>query len=181
DSLAACGDNPQGETTGAGDAPMVLAAENDLLWAEALIRTGASGAAALINYTHVGPDRLGRPRGGLPPATDADPNLLQELQYEQDVELPGSNTAPYYNQRRIDKLEPLTPHEMPVPAKELGVLKQGLYTCGGAAHPDGSCDAHPASAPVVAALVQNAPQVWAEMERQAQARRELNAILGRRR
>ena len=70
---------------------------------------------------------------------------------------------------------------MPVPAKELGVLKQGLYTCGGAAHPDGSCDAHPASAPVVAALVQNAPQVWAEMERQAQARRELNAILGRRR
>ena len=159
---------------------MVLAAENDLLWAEALIRTGASGAAALINHTRVGPDRLGRPRGGLPPATDADPNLLQELQYEQDVELPGSNTAPYYNQRRIDKLEPLTPHEMPVPAKELGVLKLALYTCGGAGHPDGSCDAHPASAPVVAALVQNAPQVWAEMERQAQARRELNAILGRR-
>jgi len=180
DSLASCGDNPQGETTGAGDAPMVLAAENDLLWAEALIRTGASGAAALINRTRVGPDRLGRPRGGLPPASDADPNLLQELQYEQDVELPGSNTAPYYNQRRIDKLEPLTPHEMPVPAKELGVLKQGLYTCGGAGHPDGSCDAHPASAPVVAALVQNAPQVWAEMERQAQARRELNRILNHR-
>src|SRR5947207_14832909 len=63
DSLATCGDNPQGEGTGSGDAPAVLAAENDLIWAEALIRTGASGAAALINYTRVGPDRLGRPRG----------------------------------------------------------------------------------------------------------------------
>src|SRR5207244_1117250 len=78
--------------------------------------------------------------------------LLQELQYEQDVELPGSNTAPFYNQRRIDKLEPLTPHQMPVPAKELGVLKLSLYTCGGASHPDGSCDAHPAPSAVVAAL-----------------------------
>jgi len=95
--------------------------------------------------------------------------------------LPGSNPAPFYNQRRIDKLEPLTPHEMPVPAKELGVLKQGLYTCGGAAHPDGSCAAHPAPSAVVAALVTNAPQMWGEMQRQAQARREINAILGPRR
>ena len=102
--------------------------------------------------------------------------------YEQDVELPGSNTAPFYNQRRIDKLEPLTPHEMPVPAKELEVLQQPLYTCGGAAHPDGGCDAHPRPAPrVVAALVQNVPKVWADIQRQAQARREVNAILGRRR
>jgi len=162
DSLTTCGDNPQGEGTGSGDAPMVLAAENDLIWAEALIRTSAAGAAALINKTRVG-------RGGLTPATDGDANLLQELQYEQDVELPGSNVAPFYNQRRLDKLEPNTPHEMPVPAKELGVLQQGLYTCGGAAHPDGSCDAHPAAASpaVVAALVTNAPRVWAEMQQQS--------------
>jgi len=161
----------------------VLAAENDLIWAEALIRGSPQDlalAATLINYTRVGPDRLNRPRGGLAPATAVDANLLQELQYEQDVELPGSNTVPFYNQRRIDKLEPLTPHEMPVPAKELGVLQRSLYTCGGAAHPDGSCDVPPTPS-VVAALVTNAPQVWAELEQQARARREIGAILGRRR
>jgi starch-binding outer membrane protein, SusD/RagB family len=160
DSLTTCGDNPQGEATGEGDAVMILAAENDLIWAEALIRQPSpdlATAATLINKTRVG-------RGGLTPATAGDANLLDELQYEQDVELPGSNIAPFYNQRRIDKLEPLTPHEMPVPAKELGVLQEGLYTCGGAANPDGSCQAHAA---LVAALVSDAPRIWADMQRQA--------------
>ncbi|PYP24120.1 MAG: hypothetical protein DMD55_15605 [Gemmatimonadetes bacterium] len=193
DSLATCGDNPQGEGTGSGDAPAVLAAENDLIWAEALIRQTAGDltlAATLINHTRVGPDLLGRPRGGASPtkpsflpasAADGQAGLLQKLQYEQDVELPGSNPAPFYNQRRIDKLEPLTPREMPVPAKELGVLKLSLYTCGGAAHPDGSCDVHPAPSPIVAALVTNAPQVWASLERQSRDRAQLNTMLGRRR
>jgi len=144
DSLTTCGDNPQGEATGEGDAPMVLAAENDLIWAEALIRAPAQNlatAATLINYTRVGPDRLAHPRGGLAPAVagDGTAGLLAKLQYEQDVELPGSNIAPFFNQRRLDKLEPLTPHEFPVPAKELGVL--GLcggacYTWGGASPPN---------------------------------------------
>lgn len=165
DSLTTCGDNPQGEATGSGDAPMVLAAENDLIWAEALIRGPAPNlalAATLINNTRVG-------RGGLPAATAGDADLLTKLLYEQDVELPGSNIAPYYNQRRLDKLEPNTPHEMPVPAKELGVLQQGTYTCGGAANPDGSCAAHPVlvSPALIAALVTDAPRVWAEMEQQS--------------
>jgi hypothetical protein len=171
DSLTTCGDNPQGESTGSGDAAMVLAAENDLLWAEGLIRKAGpdlATAATLINYTRVGPDRLGRPRGNLTPATAGDANLLQELQYEQDVELPGSNIAAFYNQRRIDKLEPNTPHEMPVPAKELGVLQQALYTCGGAANPDGSCQAHPAPPPAGTAvrLMAQAPQIWADYQQQ---------------
>src|SRR5207245_10337177 len=68
------------------------------------------------------------PRGGLTPAAGGDASLLQELQYEQDVELPGSNIAPFFNQRRIDNLEPLTPHEMPVPAKQLNTLQLPLYT-----------------------------------------------------
>src|SRR3989449_62583 len=98
DSLATCGDNPQGSVAGVGDGPIVLAAENDLIWAEALMRQAApdlATAATLINYTRVGPDRLGRPRGGLTPAAGGDASLLQELQYEQDVELPGSNIAPF--------------------------------------------------------------------------------------
>src|SRR2546427_111641 len=77
-------------------------------------------------------------------------------------------------------LGPNRPRELPGPAKELGVLKLGWYRCGGGAHPDGSCDAHPGRS-VIAGLVTNAPQVWAELEQQARARREIGAILGRRR
>src|SRR2546430_95165 len=81
DSLTTCGDNPQGESTGSGDAPMVLAAENDLIWAEALIRGPANDratAAALINNTRVGPDRLGHARGGLPAATAGGARLMEK-------------------------------------------------------------------------------------------------------
>jgi starch-binding outer membrane protein, SusD/RagB family len=178
DSLAGCGDNPQGSSSpGSLNSPMVLAAENDLIWAEALIRgptPNLAQAATLINKTHVG-------RGGLTPST----GTLADLQYEQDVELLGSNDAPYYNQRRIDGLEPLTPHEMPVPAKELGVLGIALYTCGGANHPDGSCDTFPApslTVPVAgaaAAVVANAPKVWAQLEQEWQNRMAANRVLNR--
>jgi starch-binding outer membrane protein, SusD/RagB family len=176
DSLTTCGDNPQGESTGSGDAPMVLAAENDLLWAEALIRRPApdlATAATLINKTRVG-------RGGLTAATAGDANLLQELQYEQDVELIGSNIAPFYNQRRIDNLEPLTPHEMPVPAQELGVLRLcggACYTWGGSSNPPNSSPSAPA--PSAAALVQAAPKVWAEFTRQGKSRMLANRVLNR--
>src|SRR5207249_11205037 len=137
-------------------------------------------AAKLINYTRVGPDRLGHPRGGLTPATAGDANLLQELQYEQDVELMGSNIAPFYNQRRIDNLEPLTPHEMPVPAQELGVL--GLcggacYTWGGATNPPNSNPSAPA--PSAAVLMQRAPAIWAQMVQQRRNRLLANSVLNR--
>src|SRR3989449_4606306 len=82
DSLTSCGDNPQGQSTGIGDTPVVLAAESDLIWAEGLLRQpspDAATAAGLINNTRVG-------RGGLPPST----GTLADLQYEQDVELPAS-------------------------------------------------------------------------------------------
>lgn len=176
DSLTTCGDNPQGANTGSGDAPMVLAAENDLLWAEALIRRPTPDlvtAATLINKTRVG-------RGGLAAATAADANLLQELQYEQDVELLGSNMAPFFNQRRIDNLEPLTPHEMPVPAQELGVLgvcSGACYTWGGASNPPNSTA--PAGAPSAAALVQNAQQVWDDYARRGRNRMLANRVLNR--
>jgi len=172
DSLAGCGDSPQGSSNpGDKDAPVLLAAENDLLWAEALIRgptPDLATAATRINNSRVGRGGASLSKPGFLPATAGDPNLLAELQYEQDVELIGSNTAPFYNQRRIDKLEPLTPHEMPIPAKELGVLGLGLYTWGGANNPPSSTAAR-APASVVTALVTNAPQVWADMERRWQA------------
>jgi len=152
------GIDPNGTSAGFGPGPVVLAAENDLLWAEGLIRSGGSAitAAGLINKSRVG-------RGGLAALTGAETaaQLLAAVQYEQDVELPGSNAAPYYNQRRIDGLETLTPHEMPVPAKELGVLQQPLYTWGGGNPPNSPSP--PAGS--IAAL-RAAPQLWPQIEQQ---------------
>jgi len=120
--------DPAGTGGAFGRDPVITATENDLLWAEGLIRSGGSllTAANLINNTRVG-------RGGLPPATPGDgvAGLLTMLQYEQDVELMGLGDAVFFNRRRIDGLEPLTPHQMPVPAKELQVLRKALYTYGG--------------------------------------------------
>ena len=120
--------DPAGTGGGFGRDPVITATENDLLWAEGLIRSGGSMVTAsnLINNTRV-------TRGGLTPATPADltAGLLTKLQYEQDIELIGLGDAVFFNQRRIDGLEPLTPRQMPVPAKELQVLGKSLYTFGG--------------------------------------------------
>lgn len=113
---------------GYGPAPIVTATENDLLWAEATIRTNGSlaTAATLINKTRV-------TRGGLAAAAagDGTAGLMAKLSYEQEVELLGLGATTYYNRRRVDGLLAGTPHEMPVPAKELGVFGQALYTWGG--------------------------------------------------
>jgi len=167
------GIDPNGTANGLGTGPVVLAAENDLIWAEGLIRSGGSAvtAAGLINNSRV-------TRGGLAALTGAETQaaLLTALQYEQDVELPGTNNAPYYNQRRIDNLEPLTPHEFPVPAKELGVLGLPLYTWGGSGAPNSGPSA---PAPGAAALMQNAPQIWAQLRQESQARWQASRLLNK--
>lgn len=121
--------DPSGIYYAYGPAPLISAAVNDLLWAEGLIRSNGSlaTAAAKINNTRV-------TRGGLPAATAGDgaATLTARLQYEQDIELMGLGPIPYYNRRRIDGLLTGTPRELPVPAKELGVFGQPLYTWGGA-------------------------------------------------
>ena len=130
--------------------PYVLAAENDLLIAEGLIRTGGdfNRAAALINKTRVG-------RGGLPPVSAATPKneLLGAIFYERDVELFDTGAAQgWFDRRRIDKdvtynglpigniwapkggsnLQLGTPRHLPLPAKELETLGMPVYTYGGA-------------------------------------------------
>jgi hypothetical protein len=165
---------PDGSGGGFGFAPVILAAENDLIWAEALIRGSVPDlvtAATLINKTRV-------TRGGLPAAAAADgvAGLLAKLQYEQDVELAGDGATPYYNRRRIDGLLPLTPHQMPIPAKELGVLGLVEYSFGGTgpafimAEPSGQIDS--SSLPVVNAsrLFQDAQRVWNEIDSNRMAR-----------
>lgn len=119
--------DPGGIYGGYGPAPVVTAIQSDLLRAEALLRTGdLAGAATLINKTRV-------TRGGLAPATAGDlaAGLLTKLGYENEVELLGLGPAPFYWRRRTDALLAGTPREMPVPAKELGVKGEALYTWGG--------------------------------------------------
>jgi hypothetical protein len=125
-----------------GNAPFVLKAENDLLIAEALIRTGGdkARAATLINKTRVG-------RGHLAPVSGASStnDLLAAIFYERDIELfdTGAGQA-WFDRRRIDKgltynginigagLQTGTPRHLPVPAKELETLGIPVYTYGGA-------------------------------------------------
>lgn len=111
-----------------GPMPYVLAAENDLLIAEALVRTGGdlSRAAALVNKTRV-------TRGKLAPATAGDgaTNLLKAINYEQDIEL-LTITNGLYLRRRNDKVQIGTVRHLPVPAKELETLALPIYTFGGA-------------------------------------------------
>lgn len=129
--------------------PYVLQAENDLLIAEALIRTNGdlARAATLINKTRVG-------RGGLPAVTAATPKneLLGAIFYEYDVELFDSGASVgWFNRRRIDptvtynglaigniwafaggsNLQKGTPRHLPLPAKELETLAMPVYTYGG--------------------------------------------------
>jgi len=128
-------------------------------------------AVTLINKTRV-------TRGGLPAATVADgvAGLLTKLQYEQDVELPGDNATPYFNRRRIDGLQALTPHQMPIPAKELGVLGLPYYTFGGT-YPGFSpafasaAGSGPTSAGYdVSHLMREAPAIWNDMFNRRMAR-----------
>lgn len=119
--------DPAGIYGGFGPAPIISATQNDLLRAEAAIRTGdLATAVTLINKTRVG-------RGGLAPAVAGDgvAGLTTKLGYENEIELLGLGAASYYWIRRTDKLLEGTPREMPVPAKELGVRGEALYTWGG--------------------------------------------------
>lgn len=125
--LAATGERlPQFDGSGAN--VLYTRQMNDLLWAEALIRSGGSKvtAATLINNSRV-------TRGGLSALTgvEADTVLLDALHYEQEIEFMGQGTDPLFNRRRIGSLTSGTPRQMPVPAKELDVLLREVYTFGG--------------------------------------------------
>lgn len=122
---------------GTGNVPFILAAESDLIRAEALIRSNGSlqTAADLINKTRVG-------RGNLTPATAADGSatLLSYISYERDVEITNTSATTLYWRRAVTD-QPLragTPCQLPVPAKELETLSLPIYTFGGAGN-DAAC------------------------------------------
>jgi hypothetical protein len=110
--------------------PYMLAAESDLIRAEALIRSGGNlaTAAALINTTRVG-------RGNLTPATGAEGTdaLLSMISYERDVELTNTSGTTLYWRRAVtdQPLQAGTACQLPIPAKELETLGLPIYTFGG--------------------------------------------------
>ncbi|CAN5159183.1 hypothetical protein BH09GEM1_BH09GEM1_31990 [soil metagenome] len=111
-----------------GPAPWMLAAESDLVRAEAIIRSGGlfATAAALINNTRV-------TRGNLSPATglQSAATLLGYIDYERDVELLSTNGYTLFQRRHVDGLQKGTILQLPIPAKELETLALPIYTFGG--------------------------------------------------
>ncbi|WP_434479994.1 RagB/SusD family nutrient uptake outer membrane protein [Gemmatimonas sp.] len=114
-------------STKAGKAmPYVIAAENDLMIAEALVRTNGdlNRAASLVNKTRV-------TRGGLTPVGANAAELLDAISYERDVELLNTNGLSLFDNRRLEQLQTGTFRQLPIPAKELETLRLPIYTFGG--------------------------------------------------
>jgi hypothetical protein len=118
--------------SGLGLTPYLLAAESDLLRAEALIRSGGSKltAAALINNSRVD-------RGELTPLTGVESNaeLLAAIDYERQIELHMTNGFDLFYARLglTSRLQAGTWRHLPIPAKELETLGLPIYTFGGSA------------------------------------------------
>lgn len=145
-------DDSYGDFTGSNQAgPLVVMdhSEMDLMEAEALLRTQASGAkqqvAELINNSRVDV-------GELPPATSANPvgspddrhgngspsqgynqvSLWSMLKYEFYLETMFSvGTIKWSHARGWKDLVKGTPIHFPIPASELSALEKELYTFGG--------------------------------------------------
>ncbi|HEY0899614.1 MAG TPA: hypothetical protein VGD90_09775, partial [Sphingobacteriaceae bacterium] len=102
-----------------------LQVENDTYLAEAKLRLGEGGAAALINRSRVG-------LGNLAPASDTDADLMDKLFYERYVEsdFVWLNLG-FYDKRRLGLLLPGTAYHFPIPADELIQHGQPVYTFGG--------------------------------------------------
>ena len=115
-------------TDAEGPVPYILAAESDLIRAQALIETGGdlSVVADLINNSRV-------ERGNLPPATAADGAalLMEMIEYERDIELLNTSGFTLFQRRIVDGVQPGTPRQLPIPAKELEILQLPIYTFGG--------------------------------------------------
>jgi starch-binding outer membrane protein, SusD/RagB family len=125
----------------------------DVASAEALIdktRVGRGGLPSSSINAGVGSDADGPCMANGKLAKDGSAcTLWSMLIYEKEIELPGLGPAAFWEERRlpviigggfagdnsplrvIQGLLPGTPREMPVPAKELGVKGEALYTWGG--------------------------------------------------
>lgn len=112
-----------------GILPVYPLAENDLMLAEAMVRTAdKAGAISILNNgTRVN-------RGGLAdvPAGATDSEVLDAIFYERQIELfAHSCGTAFFDMRRRDYLQPGTLLHFPIPGKELETLGLDYYSLGG--------------------------------------------------
>ncbi len=136
-----------GNGSTSGPMPAFLAADNELLRAEALLRLGRKGEAIEIINTGT---RVRR--GGLTPLATTAPagEVERAILYERAIEL--LSTAPmnlWFDRRRSGPRQPYrevdalgglqtgTPAQLPVPAQELRIQGMEPYNFGGPADPEG--------------------------------------------
>ncbi|BDD05831.1 RagB/SusD family nutrient uptake outer membrane protein [Aureibacter tunicatorum] len=114
---------------GVGNIDFLLKAENDLLLAEAEIRTGGDlqKAASLINNTRVERGKMSAMTGG-----NSSSELLDAVMHERYVELIATfMPLTYFDRRRTGTLIDGTAWHFPIPAQELTIHKLPIYTFGG--------------------------------------------------
>jgi hypothetical protein len=114
----------------AGPGPIMLAAEDSLMEAEAELNLGnTSTAIQIVN------DGSRTSAGGLTElsASASFDEVDAAIHYERDIELYRTGLGlPYYDLRRRGELQAGTPLQFPVPATELQTIGEELYTFGGA-------------------------------------------------
>ncbi len=109
--------------------------ELELIKAEAYAHLGQlTNAINIINAS----DRVNR--GHLPPlsASSSKQDILDAIFYERDIELFVAGFADdFFDMRRRDMLQKGTMLHFPIPAKELNVMGESVYTFGGVENADG--------------------------------------------
>ena len=107
--------------------PEMLKAENDLILAEAALKTSRSSEAVSIinNGTRV-------TRGGLASISDNETEITNAIYHERNIELFCTGMGiEYFTMRKADKLQYGTPLHFPIPGSQLNVLNMSYYTFGG--------------------------------------------------
>jgi hypothetical protein len=121
-----------------GIGPLILRWENDLLIAEALVRTDGDPdmAIAILND----PEGPRKSRGELPdiPMGSGKDYILDVIFYERDIELIATGLGiSFFDMRRRDMMQTGSLLHFPIPEVELPVLGIDYYTFGGVENADG--------------------------------------------
>ena len=121
--------------THSGLLPFVPVEENELILAEALVRTGnPSGAIDILNAG-------ARTKRGMLPMLDpgaTGQEILDAIFYEREIELIGTGMGTaFFDMRRRDLLQKGTLLHFPVPAEELEIMDLPIYSYGGEPAADG--------------------------------------------
>jgi len=114
---------------GFGELPSILKWENDMIKAEALVRTGKLSEAADILNDPLGPRKV---RGGLPDVDANEADVLDAIYYEKTIEcLATTIMTEFCDMRRRDLLQEGTLLHLPFPAEQLEILMVPVYSFGG--------------------------------------------------